>query len=298
MTKIGFIGLGIMGEPMATSVLKAGHQLTVFDVRREVANPLLEKGATWADSPQAVAQASEVVMTSLPGPTEIEAVALGEGGIIHGIASGSLYIDQSTGSPAMLRRTHGLFKEKGVDLIDAPVLGGRPGIWERRAMILSSGDEAAFQRGKPILDSIAETVKYCGSIGSATVCKLMYNCIGYSLAASIFECFTTAVKAGVDPRFLWEAISEGKLGEGFIGGLRSTLFTRDFDKPRFLLKNAHKDVALATDVGREVGVPMVTNNMTRQLLLEAINRGLGEKDSRSILLVQEERAGVKVHVKE
>ena len=295
--KVGFIGLGNMGEPMATSVLKAGHQLTVLDIRREVAQSLLEKGATWADTPRAVAQASEVVLTSLPGPSEVEAVALGDEGIIHGIAPDAVYIDLSTSAPSLLKRMHQRFKEKGSHVMDSPILGGRTGAWDRKVMMLPSGDEAIFQRCKPILDAIGEDVRYCGSLGNGTACKLVHNCIGYSTLMCFIECLTLGVKAGVEPRLLWEVLRDADVGKGTTlkSTLPRTVFQGKFE-PGFALKGAHKDVSLATGLGRELGVPMMMSDMTLHQLLEAANRGWEEKDSRIVALLQEERAGVQVRI--
>src|SRR5262249_33012674 len=147
--RIGFIGLGNMGGPMALNVLKAGHTMVVNDIPAGLAKPHLALGAVWADTPKAVAQASEVVFTSLPGPREVEAVALGPNGVLDGAARGTIYVDLSTNSATLIRRIHGICAERGVPVLDAPVSGGGPGAEAGRLGVLVGGGEAGLRRLKP-----------------------------------------------------------------------------------------------------------------------------------------------------
>lgn len=290
---IGFIGVGTMGGWMATNILKAGHRLTVHDLRSEVAKPLLDNGASWADRPKAVAEASDIVFSSLPGPKEVEAVAIGKDGIIEGIRPDGVYIDLSTSSPTLARHIYGLFKEKRAHMMDAPVSGGPTGARTGRLAIMVGGDEEVYKRCKPVLDTIGDKVSYTGKIGCGTICKLMHNCIGYSLQAATAECFTLGVKAGVEPKALWQAICDGSVGRAglFHHSLPETYFRRRFDPPNFSLRLAFKDVSLATALGREFDVPMAVANLAFQELMSAMNRGWADKDSRIAMLLQEERAG-------
>ena len=148
--RVGFIGLGNMGGPMAAHVLAAGHSMTVYDTRKEVAAPHLEKGARWADSPMAVAAASEIVFTSLPGPKEVEAVALGEAGILQGAAQGTVYIDLSTNSPTLIRHIADVYGERGMFVLDAPVSGGPIGAQQATLAVMVGGDRAVYDRVKPV----------------------------------------------------------------------------------------------------------------------------------------------------
>src|SRR5579862_7803330 len=175
--KIGFIGLGNMGGPMALNMIKAGHALTVYDVRREAAEPHIAAGARWTDSAGGTAAETELVLTSLPGPKEIESAALGDGGIISGIRPGAVYADLSTNSPAVMRRLHALFKEKGVEVLDAPVSGGIPGARNATLAVMVGGDRAAFEKIKPALDAIGDKVSYIGECGAGSVAKLVHNMI-------------------------------------------------------------------------------------------------------------------------
>ena len=290
---IGFIGLGNMGGGMAANVLRAGYDLTVHDLRREAATPLLENGASWADTPAELAAGCDVVLTSLPGPREVEAITLGEGGILEGSTSGSVYIDLSTSSPTLIRSIAEDFAAKGVSVLDAPVSGGPVGARTGRLAVMVGGDREIYERVKPALDAIGDKVSYIGPIGSGSIAKLMHNCIGYGLQTIVAECLTLGVKAGVDPEPLFEAISNGSVGRGssFANTYPNTFLAGNFDPPSFALRLAHKDVSLALELGREYGVPMSVGNIAHQELTAALNRGWADLDSRVAMKLQEERAG-------
>jgi len=297
--KIGFIGLGTMGRHMASNLMKAGHQLVVNDVRREATAPHLQGGASWADTPRAVAEATEVVFTSLPGPAEVEAVALGEQGLLAGLADGKVYFDLSTNSPALVRRIHEVFKRRGIHMLDAPVSGGPRGAESRRLALWVGGDEDVFKRYRPVLDAIGDQPYYVGPIGAGSVAKLVHNCAGYIVQTALAEVFTMGVKAGVEPIALWKAVRQGAGGRRrTFDGLADQFLPGKFEPPSFALRLAHKDVTLATALGRELKVPMRLANITLEEMTEALNRGWAERDSRVAMLLQEERAGVEIRVPE
>ncbi|PYM71037.1 MAG: 3-hydroxyisobutyrate dehydrogenase [Candidatus Rokuibacteriota bacterium] len=263
--KVGFIGLGTMGASMASNLQAAKHELWVHDVRREVAKPHVDAGAQWKDTPREVAAAVEVVFTSLPGPVEVEAVALGADGLVSGMRKGAAYFDLSTNSPALIRRLHALFKDKGLHLLDAPVSGGPKGARTRKLALWVGGDKEIYDRFKPVL--------------------------------ALAEVFTMGVKAGVEPLGLWKAVRQGAGGRRrTFDGLIDQFLPGTFEPPAFSLKLAHKDVTLATALARELGVPMRMANLALDELTEALNRGWGARDSRVAMLLQEERAGVKIAV--
>ena len=296
--KIGFIGLGTMGRHMAANLQKAGHALVVYDVRREAVEPHVKNGARLVDSPRAVAEAVDVVFTSLPGPAEVEAVALDEKqGLLAGLTAGKAYFDLSTNSPTVVRRVHAVFKARGVDMLDAPVSGGPKGAESQRLALWVGGDEAVFARLKPVLDAIGDQAYYVGPIGAGSIAKLVHNCAGYVVQTALAEVFTMGVKAGVDPLAIWKAVRQGAGGRRrTFDGLADQFLPATFEPPSFALRLAHKDVSLAVALGREHKVPMRLANITLEEMTEALNRGWGERDSRVAMLLQEERAGVQIKV--
>ena len=295
--KVGFIGLGTMGASMAYNALQGGNELVVHDIRRESATTHLEAGATWADTPRQVAEASDVVFTSLPGPTEVEAVALGEDGLLQGMSRGKVYLDLSTSTPGLIRSIHQVFSAQGIDVLDAPVSGGPEGARTRNLAIWVGGDRAVFERCKPLLDAIGDKAYYVGPIGCGAIAKLVHNCTGYVVQCALAEVFTMGVKAGVEPLALWQAVRRGAQGRrGTFESLAEHLLPGKFDPPDFALRLARKDVDLAVAVGREFDVPMRLAGLALQELTEALNRGWGDRDSRVAMLLQEERAGVEVRV--
>jgi 3-hydroxyisobutyrate dehydrogenase-like beta-hydroxyacid dehydrogenase len=295
--KVGFIGLGTMGASMASNLQKAGHELHVNDVRREATAPHVAAGAVWKDNPRQVAEGVDVVFTSLPGPAEVEAVAVGTDGLVHGMRKGAAYFDLSTNSPALVRRLHAVFAEKGFSLLDAPVSGGPKGARTRKLALWVGGDRGVYDRFKPVLDAIGDQPCYVGPIGAGSVAKLVHNCAGYAIQTALAEVFTMGVKAGVDPLELWKAVRQGAGGRRrTFDGLVDQFLPGTFDPPAFTLKLAHKDVSLATSLARELGVPMRMANLALEEMTEALNRGWSQRDSRVAMLLQEERAGVQIAV--
>ena len=295
--RVGFIGLGTMGGKMAASLQRAGLSLVVHDVRREAAAAHLAAGAQWAGTPREAAQASDVVFTSLPAPADVEAVASGEDGLLAGMREDAAYFDLSTNSPSVVRRIHAAFAQRGIHMLDAPVSGGPRGAATGKLAIWVGGDERIFERHKPLLDAIGDQARYVGPIGAATVAKLVHNCAGYAINRVLSEVFTMGVKAGVEPLALWEAVRQGALGRARTFDLLAGHFLPGtYDPPDFALRLAHKDVSLATALGRELDVPMPMADLALDELTEALNRGWGERDSRVAMLLQEERAGVHIAV--
>jgi 3-hydroxyisobutyrate dehydrogenase len=296
--KVGFIGLGNMGGPMALNMIKAGHTLTVYDVRREAAEPHLAAGAQWAESAAAAAAQSEVVVTSLPGPKDVESVALGEGGILSKLARGAVYADLSTNSPTVIRQLNATFKAKGIEMLDAPVSGGIVGARAGTLAVMVGGSKEAFERIKPVLDAIGDKVSYIGDSGAGAVAKLVHNMIAICSTQLLAEAFTMGVKAGVAPEALLKVVQDGAYGQGMLlsGTMPKMVFRGNFDRVSFALKLARKDLGLATEVGRENNVPMPIASLVEQDFLSAIANGLADKDSTAAFTIQEQRANVKVRV--
>lgn len=295
--QVGFIGLGLMGASMAANLQKAGHKLVVNDVRREAADNHIANGAKWAASPTELAKQCDVIFLSLPGPPEVEAVTLGENGLLAGLKAGTAVFDLSTNAPTLVRKIHGIYAENGVHMLDAPVSGGPAGARSGRMAIWVGGDKEIFDKYKPLLDAMGDQARYIGAIGAGAVAKLVHNCAGYAVQTALAEVFTMGVKGGVDPLALWEAVRGGNGGRRrTFDGLAEQFLVNKYEPPAFALKLAHKDMTLATQLGRELGVPMRVANMAMAELTEALNRGWEKQDSRAPMKLQIERSGVKIEV--
>ena len=294
---VGFVGLGTMGGRMATNLQKAGFKLVVHDLHRQAASHHLAAGAIWAHSPRALASQADVIFTSLPEPRDVEAVALGPDGLIASMKPGAAYFDLSTNSPSSVKKLYAAFTEKGAHMLDAPVSGGPAGAASRKLAIWVGGDENLFKEHKAVLDAIGDKAAYIGPIGSATVAKLVHNMSGYAIVCALAETFTMGVKAGIEPLALWQAVRQGAAGRRFtFDALIDQFLPGKYDPPAFALKLAHRDVSLANALGRELGVPMRMCNLTLAEMTEALARGWGGRDSRSVMLLQQERAGVEIAV--
>jgi 3-hydroxyisobutyrate dehydrogenase len=287
-----------MGGGMSLNIRHAEHDMVVYDINKDAAKRQIDAGCDWADSPKLVAEASEIVFTSLPGPPEVEAVALGPNGLLEGMKPGSVWCDLSTNSPTLMRRLHGIFAEKGIQVFDTPVSGGPAGANSGRLAIWVGGDEDVFKEHKHVLDAMGDQVKYIGAIGAGSVAKLVHNCAGYAVQTALAEVFTMGVKAGVPPLELWDAIRQGAGGRRrTFDSLSGAFMQNKFDPPSFQLRLAHKDVKLATELAKEVGVPMRLANMALEEMREAMNReGWAGRDSRVAMVLQKERAGVEFEV--
>src|SRR6202171_4283290 len=292
---VGFVGLGTMGGRMATNVQKAAYKLVVHDLYRQAASHHLNAGATWAETPRALASDADVIFSSLPEAGDVEGVGLGPDGLVAGIKPGAAYFDLSTNAPSVVKKINAAFAEKGAHMLDAPVSGGPAGAASRKLAIWVGGDEGTFNAHKAVLDAMGDKAAYIGPIGTATVAKLVHNMSGYAITCALAETFTMGVKAGMDPVALWEAVRQGVGGRRLtFDGLLDQFLPGTYDPPNFALKLATKDVKLATELGRELGVPMRICNLAYAEMREACNRGWEGRDSRSVMLLEQERAGVRI----
>lgn len=291
--KIGFIGLGMMGNGMAANLQKAGHQLVVHDLSRQAASRHLADGAAWADSPRAVAEACDVVFTSLPTPADVQAVGVGESGLEQGFLRGAAWFDLSTNDVNVVRALHARLAERGVAFLDAPVSGGPRGANSGRLAIWVGGDKAVFDKYKPVLDAMGDQARHIGPIGAGSIAKLVHNAASAAVNTVLAEVFTLGVKAGVEPLPLFEAIRQGASGRArLFDRMADHFLTGSYDPADFALRLLHKDVSLATQLARDVGVPMRLTTLAHQELTEALGRGWGQRDSRVPMLLQQERAGI------
>ena len=292
--RVGFIGLGNMGEPLAGFVRRAGFPLVVHDLRRETAATLLAAGATWAESPRDVAAQSDVVCVCVPGPPEMHAVTVGAGGLLEGMKPGSVVIDHTTNSPTVVRDVGQALSERGAHLLDAPLDGGREGALAGQVTLFVGGDEAVLQRVRSILDTFSKSVVWVGDLGAGSITKIVHNALAMSIDLLLAECLTLGAKAGVAVPRLVEAFREGCIvaqNMTFTQRMPATLFRGDFTA-RFALALAYKDFRLASDLAAQHGVPTRLLDLCESELLEAMNRGWAADDRIRASTLQEERAGV------
>ncbi len=287
--KVGFVGLGVMGAHMAASLVRAGHEVKGQDLRKvDVA------GVAWAATPALAAADAEIVFTSLPGPKEVEALApaLGEA-----MRPGAAWFDLTTNSPECVRRVHAQMKARGIHLLDAPVSGGPTGAKSGRLALWVGGEQPVYARYEPVLRAIGDQPCYVGPIGAGSIAKLAHNCASFTVQTALAEIFTLGVKAGVEPLALFRALRHGATGrKRTFDRLAEQYLPGAFDPPGFALKLAHKDLSLGLALAREVGVPMQMTGLALAEFEEAMKRGWGERDSRTPMLLQNERAGVSPHV--
>jgi 3-hydroxyisobutyrate dehydrogenase len=295
--KIGFIGLGMMGEGMALNLVRAGHDLVVHDIRRECGKPLVAAGAAWADTVAEVGRAADVVFTSLPGPKEMQEVGGGEGGLLTSMRAGGVWFDLTTNSPTVVRAVAARFRERGIEVLDAPVSGGPHGARSGKLALYVGGDEDAFKRLRPLLDAIGDQVMYVGPVGAGNCAKLAHNCASFTIRMAIAEIFTLGVKAGVEPLALWHAIRQGSSGRArTFDRIGDQYLQGKYEPAAFALRLAHKDLTLARELARELGVPMKHADLAYEDFTAALERGWGDLDSRAPMRLQNERAGVTIKV--
>ncbi|HJS37359.1 MAG TPA: NAD(P)-dependent oxidoreductase [Burkholderiales bacterium] len=287
--KAAFVGLGMMGAHMAENLARAGHQVAGTDLRKvELA------GVRWAASAAEAAAEAEVVFTSLPGPKEVEALAPRLGDAMQ---KGAAWFDLTTNSPACVRRVHAQLRSLGVEFLDAPVSGGKAGAQSGRLAIWVGGDQATYERFAPALRAIGDQPFYVGPIGAGSIAKLAHNAASFTVQTALAEIFTLGVKAGVEPLALFQALRHGATGrKRTFDRLAEQYLPGAYEPPTFALRLAHKDLALALELAREVKVPMQVAERAYADFEEAMQRGWAERDSRTPMLLQNERAGVSPHV--
>lgn len=291
--KIGFIGIGQMGFSMANRILDAGYELTLYDIRKETIQPLLNKGAKFSESPKMMAMSCNIIISSLPGPKEVEEIVYGNEGLIHGWKSGDIYIDMSTNSPSTIRRIAESASKKGVSVLDAPVSGGVIGAQKGTLSIMVGGDPNVLEKVRKILEVLGSKIFYVGGVGCGNIAKLINNMIALCCNAACAEGFVLGVKAGISPKTLYEVLISGTANNWNLQQYPNTVFKENFELG-FRIELAHKDIQLALSLGTEYLVPTPLSVVVQQGLLEAIAHGLGNKDVQSIIINFERIAGVKI----
>ncbi len=287
--RVGFIGLGNMGRPIAGHLQRAGHQLAVFDVVPAAGAALVEAGANAAPDIATLAAASDVVFLSLPGPAEVDQVV---SAVLADLAMGSVVVDLSTNSVEGARAMADRGAAVGVAFVDAPVSGGRAGAEAGTLAVIVGGDGEAVERVRPLLETFSANVFHVGPSGAGALAKLVNNQIFLCASVLIQEGFVLGAKAGMDATALLEILKASSAGT--VVGAANVFLTRNFDNVSFKLSIAEKDVAVALASARALGVAMPTTEAAHAVYLAAIDGGLGDKVFTATLRTLEERSGVEV----
>ena len=291
--KIGFIGIGQMGKRMSKHLLDAGYDLAIHDLTKESARYLLEKGARWMDTPKDVAGSCEIILSSLPGPHEVEEVVYGANGLMAGWKKGDIYIDMSTNSPTTIRQVSKDAEAKGVTVLDAPVSGGIQGAETGTLTIMVGGELSSLEKVRKILETVSEKIFHMGDIGCGSVAKLVNNLILSACGAINAEGMVLGVKAGIDAEKLYEVLRSSSANNVWLERNCPQVLKGNFE-PGFRTNLVLKDMELVLALSKEYGVPLPVGAITEQRFLEAKAAGFGEKGTQSIFLRLEELAGVQV----
>ncbi len=291
--KVGFIGLGIMGKPMARNLMEAGYELVVYNRSREKADELAEEGATAAASPREVAEQSDVVVTMLPDSPEVREVVAGEDGVLEGIEEGSLLVDMSTISPVVTEELAAETEKKGARMLDAPVSGGEPGAVEGTLSIMVGGSEEDFERVRPIFDILGDTVVRVGGVGSGQVVKACNQIVVALVIEAVSEALVLGSKAGVEPAKIIEVLSGGLAGNKVMEAKKSFFLEHNFD-PGFRIELHRKDLSIALSAAREYGVALPVTAIVDQMLEALVAQGSGDRDHSAILTLIEDLAQHKI----
>ncbi len=288
--KIGFVGLGIMGRPMALNILKGGFDLTVWARRAESMAPLLEAGAKGAASPAEVAAACDIVVSMVSDAPDVEAVALGAGGVAEGAKPGLIYIDMSTIAPAAAQSIAARMAEKGVTMLDAPVSGGEVGAINAGLTIMVGGDEAAFEKAKAVLACMGKSVNLIGGSGAGQVTKACNQILTGVTVMAVAEAFNFARKSGVDAGKVREALLGGFAYSRILENHGQRMLDRNF-KPGFKAWMHQKDMNIVVQEAHRLGLMLPTSAATAQLFNAMVGSGLGEEDSIAALKLLEGLSG-------
>ncbi len=291
--KIGFIGLGIMGKPMAKNLLKAGFPLVVYNRSKAPVEELVREKALSATSPKEVGERTEVIITMLLDSPEVREVILGREGVIHGIREGSVVIDMSSINPLVTKEIAKELKEKGVEMLDAPVSGGEIGAIQGTLAIMVGGEEKVFKDCLEIFNALGKSIVYVGEIGSGGYVKLVNQVIVALNIAAMGEAFTLGVKAGLDPQVIYQAIRGGLAGSQVLETKMPMILQRNF-KPGFKIRLHQKDLQNALSTARDLGLPMFLTSFVQQILTSLIQEGKAEYDHSGIVTFFEKFAEAQI----
>ena len=293
MERIGFIGIGLMGQHMAAHLLSAGYRLTIWNRTKEKTDKLITDGATWADSPKAVAAVSDVVITMVTDSAASEAVICGEHGVLEGAHEGLTIIDMGSIAPEMSRSIADRTKAKGVPMLDAPVTGNPKVAKAGKLGIMVGGSEDTFEACRPIFEKMAAVIVYAGENGNGTTLKLINNLILGVAIEAVSEALVLAAKAGIDPQRVIEITSVGGARTGAMETRGPKMIRRNFTAG-FATNNMYKDLSSVMKLAETCGVSLPSTSISLEILKAAKTKGMGDLDSCCIMTVLEEMAAVKV----
>ena len=289
--KIGFIGLGIMGKPMAGHLIDAGYELVVHNRNRDAVDELVGKGAAEAHSGKEVAEQSNIVITMLPDSPDVESVALGEGGIIEGAHEGLIFVDMSTIAPSVTTQVGEALAEQGVQSLDAPVSGGDIGAQNATLSIMVGGDEDTFNAVEPLFDIMGQSAILCGPLGAGQTVKACNQILVAVTIAGVSEALTMGTKAGVDPIKIVQVLSGGLARCGVLENRGERMVNGDFD-PGFRIRLHYKDLNIIQKTSNDFGVPLPVTSEVFELFKTAMVKGRGELDHSGLLTVIEDMSNI------
>ncbi|MGA2802579.1 MAG: 2-hydroxy-3-oxopropionate reductase [Verrucomicrobiota bacterium] len=296
MKNIGFIGLGIMGKPMAKNLLKAGYKLVVYDINTEPVKELVKAGAKEGRSSQDVASQNDIIITMLPNSPEVKDAVLGKNGVIHGAKPGTILIDMSSISPIASKEISQKLRQKGITMLDAPVSGGEPKAIEGTLAIMVGGPQETFDSIKDILGVMGASVKLVGDIGSGNITKLANQIIVALNIAAMGEAMVLATKAGVNPEKVYQAIRGGLAGSTVLDAKMPMVLDGNF-KPGFRIELHIKDLMNALDTAKELGSPAILTGRVLEMMQALQADGKGKNDHSGLIQYYEKMANVEVRKK-
>jgi len=291
--KIGFIGLGIMGKPMAKNLIKAGYELVVFDRNRSSMDELISAGANAADSNKQLAEQCNLIITMLPNSPHVNSALLGESGVCEGASKGLTVIDMSSIAPLAARDISEKLKEKGINYLDAPVSGGEPKAIEGTLAVMVGGDKKIFDTYHSVISHLASTVTYVGEVGAGNVTKLANQVIVALNIAAMSEAFSLATKAGVNPRAVYDAIRGGLAGSTVLDAKAPMVLERNFE-PGFRIDLHIKDLLNAMDTSHGVGSQLPLTSLVLEMMHGLRNDGHGQCDHNALALYYEKLTNCKI----
>lgn len=293
MARIGFIGLGIMGKPMSRNLLKAGHELVVYDVRPEPVEELAAEGAARGQSPKDVASRSDIVITMLPDGPEVEQVILGPNGVLEAARPGLVVVDMSSISPVVARKVGEECARRSVEFLDAPVSGGEPGAIHATLAIMVGGEKSTYETVLPVFQALGKTITLTGPVGAGNVTKLANQIMVAVNIAGIGEALALATKAGVNPEVVFSAVKGGLAGSAALNAKAPMILARNF-QPGFRIRLHHKDLRNALAAAEAHEVPLPLTSVVQQMLVALIAKGEGELDHSGIVRFTERLAKIRI----